>query len=77
MIGEKETINLLDAFFEDCLKFWVKEGKDYEVAFELAVNEVSQATHNPFSPAGDFLDEDTKQKYISKINRVHKLQNDI
>ena len=67
MIGKEETIDLLNSFFEDCLAFWVRQGKSYREAFELAINETSQVTRNPFAPIGDLINQDAKQEYIKKM----------
>lgn len=67
MIGKEETIDLLNNFFEDCFAFWVRQGKKNREAFELALNETSQVQRNPFSPMGDLIDQDAKQKYIAKM----------
>lgn len=67
MIGKKETIDLLDRFFEDCLAFWLSQGKDNQEAFELALNETSQITYDPFTPMGDLLDPDVQREYINKM----------
>ena len=69
MIGKEETTYLLNKFFEDCFAFWINEGKDDKEAFELALKETDQVTCNPFTPSGDLLDFDAKQKYIDKMRK--------
>ena len=67
MIGKEETIYLLHSFFQDCMAFWLREGKSDREAIELALNEISQVTHDPFTPAGDLIDHCAKQEYINKM----------
>ena len=69
MIGKEETTYLLNRFFEDCFAFWVNEGKNDRKAFKMALKETEQVTHNPFTPSGDSLDPDAKQKYIDKMKK--------
>ena len=64
MLNEKTTELILETFFRDCLRFWRKNTNDEREAFEKALNDTKGITKDPFSPCGDKLDEETKEKFI-------------
>lgn len=64
MMSEIDTILMLDSFFRYCFEFWVKNGKQSEQAFYLALQETSKLEHDPFSPQGDMIQKKVLQKYI-------------
>ena len=63
----KNTIKILNSFYTDCFRFWLIEGKSVKAALLLALDEVSEVTHNPFDPHGELLDADAKNEFINKI----------
>ena len=69
MESKKETQRILINFFTDCFRFWLHEKKDVAEALLLAINEVSEVTHNPFDPYGKQLDIEVKQEFVSKIKK--------
>ena len=69
MINKKDTIYLVNRFFEKCFEFWVNEGKDDREAFKLALKEASEIDRNPFAPMGDLLDSEAHKEYINKMER--------
>lgn len=67
----EETNEILNRFYEDCVKFWGKEinERGYETDFTvevLAVKDIEAISTNPFSPQGDALDVETHKQWISK-----------
>ena len=64
MLNEHETQLVMENFFKDCLSFWRRSMNDERVAFEKALNDTRHIMTDPFSPCGDRLDEETKNKFI-------------
>ena len=64
MLSAKETEIVMEKFFNDSVGFWKRIGFDDRQAFEAALDDVKKATTNPFSPRGDKLDVETKNKFI-------------
>ena len=64
MLGARETEQVLEMFFNDCLRFWTREGYDERAAFEMALDDVRAVKNDPFVPRGKKVDEDAKQKFI-------------
>ena len=64
MLSKHETLVIMDDFFRDCLGFWRRNVDDEREAFKKALNDVRDITTNPFSPHGDTLDAEAKEKYI-------------
>ena len=64
MLNERETQLVLERFFNDCLKFWTREGCDERNAFEKALDDVRVIKTDPFSPLGHVIDLETKEKFI-------------
>ena len=65
MLTEKETQIALENFFNDCVNFWKGQGYEYKEAFKLAIEDTIKITTDPFSPHGDKLDLNTKEKFIN------------
>ena len=64
MLNEKETELVMENFFRDCLNFWRRNTNDEREAFKKALNDTRIIMTDPFSPCGDRLDEETKEKFI-------------
>ena len=64
MLNEKETILAMENIFKDCFNFWKRSTNDEREAFKKALNDVRGMTTDPFSPCGDKLDVETKNKFI-------------
>jgi hypothetical protein len=64
MLNEQETQLVMENFFRDCLNFWRRSTNDEREAFEKALNDIRRITTDPFSPCGDGLDGETKNKFI-------------
>ena len=75
MISERDTILIVGKFFNDCLNFWLKDGKEYHEAFEFALSDASKIKHDPFVPQGDLLDADAHRKCIEYIRERIKNEN--
>ena len=64
MLNERETQIILEQFFEDCKRHWRCEGYDERNAFEFAISDVEVLERDLFSPLGNELDQETKEKFI-------------
>ena len=64
MLNERETQIILEQFFEDCKRHWKCAGYDERKAFEFAISDVEFIERDPFSPFGNELDQETKEKFI-------------
>jgi hypothetical protein len=65
MLNHEETYKILGEFFNDCVRFWILKGvKDYKEAFALAIKDVKNIKHNPYSPHGELLDVEAKELFI-------------
>lgn len=64
MLNERETQIILEQFFEDCKRHWTYAGYDERKAFEFAISDVEFLERDPFSPFGNELDQETKEKFI-------------
>lgn len=64
MLNEKETQSVLQQFFMECLRFWQRDLFDERQAFQYAINDVKGLTKDPYSPQGQELDHDVKERFI-------------
>ena len=64
MLNVQETQLVMENFFRDCLNFWRRSTNDELEAFERALNDTRRIMTDPFSPCGDRLDVETKEKFI-------------
>jgi hypothetical protein len=64
MLNQHETQLAMEHFFRDCQNFWRRTINDEREVFERALNDTRRITTDPFSPCGDKLDVETKEKFI-------------
>ena len=64
MLSEKETQEVLEKFFNDCMGFWKRQGHEIKEAFAFAIEDVERLTTDPFVPCGKKLDEKAKADFI-------------
>ena len=64
MLNQRDTQLAMENFFRDCLNFWRRNTNDEREAFEKALDDIRRITTDPFSPCGDKLDVETKEKFI-------------
>lgn len=73
MLNAQETRNILEDFLLDCLKFWLREGKDNGEAFDLAVRDVANVKNDPNEPYEvALLDEETKVQFMRDLKIIRK-----
>ena len=73
MLNAQETRNILEDFLLDCLRFWLREGKDNSEAFDLAVRDVVGVTNDPNEPYKvALLHEETKVQFIRDLRIIKK-----
>lgn len=70
MLSKRETELILERFFNDSLKFWKRMVPDEREAYANAIDDIKVVKRDPFSPSGDLLNEETKEKFIR-----YKIQN--
>ena len=64
MLNQHDTQIAMERFFKDCQIFWRRTTNDEREVFEKALNDTRRITTDPFSPYGDKLDVETKEKFI-------------
>ena len=61
-----ETLDTLSKFYAECMKFWIREGKNTN----YAIDDIEQLKHDPYSPNGRKLDEDAKNDFVNYLREV-------
>lgn len=64
MLSPKETESILERLFGECLRYWEGQTQDERKAFELAIQDIEEISHDPYTPQGDKFDEETKKKFL-------------
>lgn len=65
MLNSKETYDILNKFFKECLCYWESKGNTDRTPLENALEDVKRRKLSPYPPTmGDLLDEETKNKFI-------------
>ena len=64
MLNAYETQLILERFFSDCYNCWLRYCKDEREAYTNAINDIEDTKRDPFSPQGEWLDEETRTKFI-------------
>ena len=64
MVNAKETERILDKFFKECFNFWKRQGNTDRRSFENALKDIKNIKCDPYTPTGDLLNEEIKQKFI-------------
>ena len=73
MLNAQETRSILEDFLLDCLKFWLREGKNKSEAFDLAVKDVACVTNDPNEPYKvALLHEETKVQFIKDLKIIKR-----
>lgn len=70
MLTVQETVKVLLPFYEDCVKFWLREGKVKPVAVEMALKDIESLNTNPFEPNGDWLNQEAKQAFMEYMENM-------
>lgn len=60
----KETLNILEEFYQDCYSYWMAQGKKEGVAEGKALNDVGNVKRNPLVPDGDLLDKEAQKDFL-------------
>lgn len=64
MLNQRDTQLAMENFFRDCQNFWRRTINDEREVFKRALDDTRRITTDPFSPRGDKLDVETKEKFI-------------
>lgn len=70
MLTVQETVKVLLPFYEDCVKFWLREGKPKSVASDMAIADIERLNTNPFEPNGDWLNQEAKNYFIEYMENM-------
>ena len=65
-----KTVEVLIAAYQDCERFWIREGKSQEEAKMLARKDIEGMTTNPFSPNGETLNEEARIGFIRAVEII-------
>lgn len=60
-----QTIEVLQKFYTDCVKFWKRENAQFPKL--KAKNDIRNITTNPFEPNGEKLNEDAKADFLKML----------
>lgn len=66
MLNEKETDQILEEFFFECIKFWNRNMEDTREAFKNAIRDIEGLTRDPNEPCGKLLDTATQKKFVEE-----------
>lgn len=79
MVTKERTLEILNSFYESNLKFWEREitpeliAEGYPVE-RLAYMDTAKIKHDPYSPNGVRLDEETKLAWVKeKVKEIKQL----
>lgn len=64
MINAQETQLILQQFFMECLNFWQRSLSDKREAFQYAIDDVKNIKKDPYSPQGQELDLEVKERFV-------------
>lgn len=70
MLTVQETVKVLLPFYEDCVKFWLREGKTKSAAVQMALQDIESISTNPFEPNGDWLNQEAKHYFMEYIENL-------
>ena len=74
MLNAQETRNILEDFLLDCIKFWLRNGKNKEDSFDLAVKDISRTTNDPNEPYEiKQLDVVTKEQFVRDLKIIKEI----
>lgn len=62
----KETIEILEVFYKECLDYWVTQEDSIDVAEKQALKDVEVLKHNPLVPRGKKLDPKAHNDFLRK-----------
>ena len=66
MLNEKETDQILEEFFFECIKFWNRNMEDTRQAFKNAIRDIEVLTRDPNEPCGKLLDVTAQNRFIAQ-----------
>ena len=66
MLNEKETDQILEGFFFECIKFWNRNIDDTREAFKKAIRDIEGLTRDPNEPCGKLLDVVAQKKFVEQ-----------
>jgi len=73
MLNEKQTDQILEEFFFDCIKFWNRNMDDTRQAFKNAIRDIEVLTRDPNEPCGKLLDVNAQKKFIEERKMYLKI----
>lgn len=64
MLSSKETLIVLEKYFDECIAFWKRRGFDDKKAFKLSISDIEVIRNDPFSPRGRILHPGAKYEFV-------------
>lgn len=64
MLSAKETLIVLEKYFDECIAFWKRRGFDDKKAFELSISDIEVIRNDPFYPRGRALHPGAKYEFV-------------
>lgn len=66
MLNEKETDQILEEFFYECVAFWNRNINNTREAFKNAIRDIEGLTRDPNEPCGRLLNVAAQKKFIEQ-----------
>ena len=67
MLSKTKTLEILESFSKECLRFWLAQGKSNEEAHEGMIRDIKDLKHNPYVPCGEAIDLAVRNEFIKKL----------
>lgn len=65
MINYEKSTEILESFYEDCVRYWERQNSKHPKL--NALQDVYNVKHNPFSPVPEWIDTNAKVDFIDKL----------
>lgn len=64
MLSAKETLIVLEKYFDECIAFWERRGFDDKKVFDLSISDIEVIRNDPFSPRVRVLHPGAKYEFV-------------
>lgn len=69
MLNAQKTREIVNSFYEECVRFWLRNNKDVKEARTLAIRDCENLKHDPNVPIGEELDLEAKNEFLKKLRK--------
>lgn len=69
MLNAQNTKEIVNKFYEECVRFWMREGREAIEARRLAIRDCECLRHDPNVPKGEELDLAAKDEFLEKLRK--------